>query len=242
LAEPLDLDRVQVVLVRPEHPGNVAAACRALVNMGLSRLILVEPAPGFREPAARALAYGAWDVLDGALEMADLGEALRDCGSAVGTSGKQEGWTPRELAEQAPGLQRRGPLALVFGPERSGLRTDELALCDHQVRIPSHPTQPSLNLAQAVLILAYELSVAGHRPSARPALEPARHGEIEQALAELRGGLLGIGYLDAANPGRILGELRRLLRRSAPTSREVVLLRGLARQLRWAAGRLRDAR
>ena len=238
----MDPDRIEVVLVRPEHPGNVAAACRALANMGLSRLTLVAPAPGYRDRGARALAYGAWHVRDAATEVADLPAALGNCGCAVGTSGKHDGWTPRELAERAPALQRRGPLAVVFGPERSGLTGDELALCDHQVRIPSNEAQPSLNLAQAVLLVAYELALAGHAPRGAPAPAAAGHAEVEEALAEVREGLLGIGYLDAANPGRILAELRRLLRRAAPTPREVVLLRVIARQLRWAARRLRSAR
>jgi tRNA C32,U32 (ribose-2'-O)-methylase TrmJ len=105
------------------------------------------------------------------------------------------------------------------------------------VHVPTDPAHPSLNLAQAVLLLAYEMRLAAlARAPERPAAPAsrARAGEIEQALAELRGALLEIGYLDPANPDRILAELRRLVARGGPSPREVVLLRGLARQIAWA--------
>jgi tRNA/rRNA methyltransferase len=106
------------------------------------------------------------------------------------------------------------------------------------VRIPSDPEQPSLNLAQAVLLLAYEFRLAflaGHAPLGTPDAEPrASAGEVEQAIAELGEGLVEIGYLDAQNPDRILAELRGLVTRARPTPREVLLLRGLAKQAAWA--------
>jgi tRNA/rRNA methyltransferase len=234
--------RVEIVLVRPSRPANVAAACRAMKNMGLRTLWLVEPAPGLDEPEARALAYGAWDVLDGARNAASLLEAVSASGAVVGTTAREipGALSPRSLASQAPQLAGTGALSLVFGPEATGLTTAERALCHRVVRIPSAPAQPSLNLAQAVLVLAYELRLAflDTRPDpaqAGSAVGPrARAGEIEQAVAELREALLGIGYLDAASPDRILAERRALLVRAQPTAREVLLLRGLARQVAWA--------
>jgi TrmH family RNA methyltransferase len=126
-------------------------------------------------------------------------------------------------------------VSLVFGPESTGLRNDELDLCHLLVHIPTDPAQPSLNLAQAVLLLAYEIRLAagGEEP---PAPEPlASQAEVEAALQELREGLVGIGYLNPQNPDAILAELRRLLARARPSPREVDLLRGLGRQARWAA-------
>ena len=131
-------------------------------------------------------------------------------------------------------------MALVFGPESSGLRRDELDLCHELVHVPTDPAQPSLNLAQAVLLLAYELRRAAAEAAAGgPAGPPARDtavpaGELEQAVQLWRAALLAIGYLDPANPDRILTELRRLLARAGPTARELELLRGLARQIAWA--------
>jgi TrmH family RNA methyltransferase len=209
-------------------------------NMGLRTLWLVEPKPGLDEPAARALAYGAWDVLDGARKAESLLEAVSASGAVVGTSGLElEGaWTPRRLAAEAPALAGERALSLVFGPEASGLRASERALCHRLVRIPSDPEQPSLNLAQAVLLLAYEFRLAflaGRAASGTPDAEPrASAGELEQAIAELGEGLVEIGYLDAQNPDRILAELRGLVTRARPTPREVLLLRGLAKQAAWA--------
>jgi TrmH family RNA methyltransferase len=232
---------VDVVLVRPSRPGNVAAACRAMKNMGLGRLGLVEPPPDLASREARALAYGAWDVLDAARVSATLREAVAEATLVVGTSGRPlpSAWTPRQLAEEGPARAGPGRTALVFGPEASGLRNDELALCHVHVHIPADPAHPSLNLAQAVLVLAYEIRVsalAAAPPAAADARERATSAEIEAALDDLARALLAIGYLNPDNPGRILAELRGLLSRAGPTPRETSLLRGLARQILWAAG------
>ena len=243
----MDLARIEIVLVRPRRPANVAAACRAMKNMGLSRLWLVEPGPGLDDPEARSLAYGAWDVLDGARRAASLLEAVASSVAVVGTTGKEmpEARTPRELAADLRALARDGPLSVVFGPEASGLTGSELDLCHSLVHVPTDPAQPSLNLAQAVLLLAYEMRLAavGKPPPSRGRERGSRAaaGEIEQALGDLRRALLEIGYLDPARPDRILTELRRMVARARPTSREVVVLRGLARQIAWAGRIARGA-
>jgi TrmH family RNA methyltransferase len=229
---------VDVVLVRPSRPANVAAACRAMKNMGLESLVLVEPPAGLDQPEARALAYGAWDVLDAAGRAPDLAAAVATATFVVGTSGKVQDdvWTPRELAAGWRARAGGGRLALVFGPEASGLFEPELRLCNAVVRIPTDPAQPSLNLAQAVLILAYELFVAASET--RPSMEErATVEESEAALADLKEALLAIGFLNAQNPDAILAELRRLASRAGLTARESTLLRGLARQIKWAGTR-----
>jgi TrmH family RNA methyltransferase len=238
----MEASRVEIVLVRPARPANVAAACRAMKNMGLRRLCLVDPPPGLEEPAARALAYGAWDVLDGARRAGDLLEAVSGSTLVAGTSGRDldGAVTPRRLAAEADERAGGGDLSVVFGPEASGLTTRELDLCHLRVHAPTDPSHPSLNLAQAVLLVAYELhlrllSMARPPHGAPPATGPrATAGALEQAVQDLRGALLAVGYLDPASPDHILGELRHLLARAAPTPREVVLLRGLARQVAWA--------
>ena len=233
-----------MVLVRPTRPRNVAAAARAMKNMGLGRLRLVGPPPGLDDADARALAYGAWDVLDAALAAPSLQHAVASCTFVVGASarGGASAWTPRELAERAGGRVGRDRLAVVFGPEASGLSIAELALCHETVTIPTDAQQPSLNLAQAVLIVAYELWLS------RPAAEAKRPGEprndiassglLESALDSLRSALLAIGYLNPANPEALLAELRRLLSRAQPSEREVNLLRGIARQVAWAGAEI----
>jgi len=235
----VDLSLVEIVLVRPSRPANVAAACRAMKNMGLRALWIVEPPEGLDAHEARSLAYGAWDVLDGARRGSSLREAVAASIAVVGTTGREApgAFSPRRLAAEADALAGGGPLSLVFGPESSGLTRAEMDLCHALVHVPTDPAQPSLNLAQAVLLLAYEMRLAtldrpapqsGDRQSRAPA------GDVEQAVRELRGALLEVGYLDPANPDHVLTELRRLIARRGPSPREVVLLRGLARQVSWA--------
>jgi len=236
----MDPASVDVVLVRPRNPANVAAACRALKNMGLGSVRLVGDDPGLGRPEARNLAYGAWDLLDSVRFFGGLRQAVADATFVAGTSGREDptAWSPRRLASEGGARAAGGRTCLVFGPESSGLTGEELSLCHARVRIASDPEQPSLNLAQAVLILAYEIRLSHPGEPEAPAMERAAAGELEAALGELEEGLLGIGYLNRDNPGAILAELRLLLTRAGPTSREASLLRGLARQIRWAAGRI----
>ncbi len=226
---------VDFVLVRPARGANVAAACRALANMGCGAPIVVGDLPPLGPPE-RALAYGAWDLLDGLRRAESLAAALQDAHLVAATSGRAEprqAWTPRELARRAGELPAAGRVALVFGPESSGLTLEEQSSCPVVVRIPTPGGHSSLNLAQAVLVLAYELQAAGGPAVARAPLPP-RHGELELALAQWRAALEAIGYLDPQSPWRRLAELRRLLARARPSSRELALLRGLARQVGWA--------
>jgi TrmH family RNA methyltransferase len=210
--------------------------------MGLRSLRLVGGDPGLGRPEARNLAYGAWDILDSVRFFPGLGEAVADATLVAGTSGREDpaAWSPRRLASEGPVRAAGGRTAIVFGPESSGLTAEELARCHVRVRIAADPEQPSLNLAQAVLILAYEirLSDEGEGEGEAPAPARAASGELEAALSELEEGLVGIGYLNPDNPGKVLAELRQLLARAGPTPREATLLRGLARQIRWAAGRI----
>jgi TrmH family RNA methyltransferase len=238
----MDPGCVDVVLVRPSRAANVAAAARALKNMGLGSLLLVSPPRDLDRPEARALAYGAWDLLDSARVAPDLRSAVAGCTLVAATSARDEGRaatrTPREFAAEAAELAGGGRVAVVFGPEATGLLNDELALCQMRIRVPTHSAQPSLNLAQAVLLIAYELRLAA-LPEARPEIASrALVGEVEESLDELRDALLVINYLNPESPEAILSELRALLLRAAVTTREVSLLRGMARQIRWAGDQI----
>jgi TrmH family RNA methyltransferase len=239
----MDPDCVDVVLVRPSRAANVAAAARALKNMGIGSLVLVSAPPELDRPEARALAYGAWDLLDSARVFPDLRSAVARNTLVAATSARDEGRaatrSPREFAAEAPALAAGGRVAVVFGPEATGLLNDELALCQMRIRVPTHAAQPSLNLAQAVLLIAYELrlsALAGATPDAPTPRAPT--GLVEEALDELRDALLAIHYLNPASPQPILSELRALLLRASVTAREVSLLRGMARQIRWAGDRI----
>lgn len=243
----MDPDRIDIVLVRPSRAANVAAAARALKNMGLQSLVLVSPPRGIDHADARALAYGAWDLLDRARMAPDLRSAVAGCTLVAATSARDEGraetLTPREFAAEAERLAAGGRIAVVFGPEATGLRNEELALCQMRIRVPTHTAQPSLNLAQAVLLIAYELRLVTPPATVGDAAVPrAEAGLVEEALDDLRDALLAIHYLNPANPEAILAELRALLLRAAITAREVSLLRGMARQIRWAGDRIALAR
>jgi len=231
----MDPESVDVVLVRPSRAGNVAAACRAMKNMGLKRLCLVN-GPRIDRPEDRALAYGAWDMLDGAVRHASLAEAVAGSTLVAGTSGRGGNgtWTPRRLAEEGAARAGGGRTSLVFGPEATGLTRNELGLCHVVVHVPTHADHRSLNLAQAVLILAYEIRISAGSPPVAAQEDRADTGELEACLLALRQGLVAIGFLNAAGHESILAEIRSLLARARPTRRELTLLRGIARQTQWA--------
>jgi TrmH family RNA methyltransferase len=237
----LDPSSIDFVLVRPARPANVALAARALKAMGLRNLVLVEAAPDLGQGDERVLAHGAQDVLDGARRASSLAKATGRSVLVAGTSGRVfegEVFTPRRLAEEGGARSGGGRTSVVFGPEATGLRRDELAQCHLTVHVPTHEGQPSLNLAQAVLIVAYELRMASAAAAPRahePETPRATSHELEEALADFRAAALGIGYLNPQSPDHLLAEWRRLFARAGATQREVTLLRGLARQMAFAA-------
>ena len=234
-----------VVLVRPREEGNVGAAARAMANMGLDRLILVEPAAELGG-VARAFAVGARGVLAGAVRSPNLSEALAPFRRVIGTTSTRDRslgipvLTPREL----PAWLARDPLdtptALVFGPEVGGLTNEELALAGAVVSIPCSPVQPTLNLAQAVLIVAYELFLAGGEAPVTAAGEepPATAAELDGLLEHAAGVLARIGFARDDSFSGVLRDLRRLAARAAPSSRDVRILRGICRRAEGALNRL----
>ena len=229
-----------VVLVRPTEEGNVGAAARAMANMGLERLLLVEPAVDV-EDVAYAFAVGAHDVLAGAERHPSLAAALEPFQRAVGTTSDRaralgmEPLTPAELPGYLDRDAAETRTALVFGPERSGLTTEELAHLDPLVTIPCSPRQPTLNLAQAVLLVAWELrraTLPAGDGADRPAAAPI--GDVEGLFAQLEPLLGRIGFARDDTFAGVLRDLRRLAARAAPTEREVRILRGLCRRAGYA--------
>jgi tRNA (cytidine32/uridine32-2'-O)-methyltransferase len=233
-----------VVLVRPREEGNVGSAARAMANMGLDRLVLVEPAPELGK-VATAFAVGAGHVLAAARRVSSVDEALAPFGRVIGTTSARDRklgvplLTPREL----PGFLAQDPpgttTALLFGPEVGGLSNEELAFASAVVIVPCAPVQPTLNLAQAVLLVAYELHLAS---GAAPALveyreTPATVAETEGLFAHLTPLLARAGFdRDTSFPG-VLRDLRALASRAALSAREVAILRGICRRLDRVVGR-----
>jgi TrmH family RNA methyltransferase len=234
------MNPIRFVLVRPGNGGNVGAAARALKNMGAGALWLVDPRP-FDAVEAERLAHGATDVLARARRVSTLAEAVGDCRWIVGTTRRAgqkrvAAWTPRAWAEAAHASPERRPVAIVFGPEEDGLGGAELAWCHDIVRIPAHPSQPSLNLAQAVLVLAYEWFIANPRREAAPApvSDEARATELAGLYAHLESMLFGVGYVRPHTAPHRMRVLRGILGRARLRPDEVRLLRGICRQVLWA--------
>jgi TrmH family RNA methyltransferase len=233
-----------VVLVRPREEGNVGSAARAMANMGLDRLILVEPAAVIGK-IGNAFAVGARPVLDNAVRAAGgLAAALAPFHRVIGTTSTRDRrlsiphLTPRELPgwleQDAPDT----PTALVFGPEVGGLTNEELALASAVVSVPCSPVQPTLNLAQAVLILAYELFIShgGETAPIAPPEPPASAAEIDGLLGHASQVLQRVGFARDDSFAGVLRDLRRLAARAAPDSRDVRILRGICRRIEGALG------
>lgn len=234
-----DLINVTIVLVEPQNPGNVGMVCRAMKNMGLTGLRLVNPCRT-DHPEAQKFAVAARDLLEGALIFPTLKEALCDSLFSVATTrrhGKyrKEIFTPEEIAAKVGGAKGAGRVALVFGREDSGLTTDEVALCRWQATIPTAADFGSLNLAQAVLVFAYELFRASGGTVHRQERVPAPSGDMEILYEHMEQILLRIGFLNQQNPDHIMRTLRRIYARAELDPREVSVLRGLMAQIDWAA-------
>ncbi len=258
----MDLSRIRLVLHRPSSAENIGAVARAMKNLGFGRLAIVAPrswsgrprtggAPTARDDVlarARRLARRASDVLAAAEIHADarsaLGEATWVCGTTSRAVAGRPHLAPRAVAAEAVLRSERGPIAILFGEERRGLSDEELELCQAICTIPTNPDYDSMNLAQAVAIVCYEVSLASRPPSrsGRPPGEPARHVTTEALWTHLAALLARAGYLNPQNPRHILAEWRRLLARAEPTQREVELLvaavRAVERALGTGGGRL----
>jgi TrmH family RNA methyltransferase len=225
---------VRFVLVAPSHPGNVGAAARAMKNMGLAELVLVRPAQ-FPHADATALASGADDLLANARVVDTVGAAIADCGLAYGTSARTRakyhwpGHAPREAAPKLLAAAREGAAAVVFGTERIGLTNEELELCHGLIHIPTDPAFDSLNLAQAVQVIAYELRVAQDLPPLRPERDAplAPVAELERLYAHLDEVLREVDFTDRNGGPHLLRRLARIFGRAELDVLEVNILRGV---------------
>jgi tRNA/rRNA methyltransferase len=232
------LARVRIVLSHPSHPGNIGASARAMKTMGLGELHLVAPRR-FPDAEATALASGADDVLDAARVHATLDDALAGTTLAFALTARRRDLShPASDVRAAAGeaVSSGATVAFVFGTEMSGLSNDEVIRCDRLAHIPARPGFSSLNLAQAVQIVCYELRMALDAAIPVATRYPrASHEDLEALYAHLEASVLASGFLDPGNPRRFMERMRRMFGRAALEREEVHLLRGMLAA--WDAAR-----
>ena len=236
---------IRWVLVETSHPGNVGSAARALKTMGFQDLHLIKPKiSGIANQAeAIALASGAADLLESSQESESLDSAVQGCSLVLGLTSREREFGPPAIDwETARGLitetvRNEGQVALVFGPERTGLENHHLSLCTHRVWLDANPDYPSLNLAQALTVCAYTLreaflaGISQDSSNSRDLSDYADPAAVAAMLEHWRQGLEAIGYLDPANPKKLMPRLEALFARSRLHREEIDLLRGIAKQM-----------
>jgi TrmH family RNA methyltransferase len=234
----MESSRIRIVLVAPSHPGNIGAVARAMKNMALEELVLVNPRQ-FPDAEATARAAGADDVLAGARVVPTLAQALQDCGFVAATTSRDRDQyfrvvDVRDAAVRIVAESHRSPAAVVFGAERSGLTNEELETAHALIRIPANTAYLSLNLAMAVQLVAYELFRARRdaAPAGPPAAPPdaplATAQEMQRLYAHFAQVLEQIEFRDRTQSGtHLMGRIRRFLQRAELDHNEVNILRGI---------------
>lgn len=237
--------RMRMVMVEPTHPGNIGAAARAMKNMGLTQLVLVNPLK-FPDNEARFRSASAVDVVDSARVVPSLAEAIDDCTLVIGASARNRRvpWplvNARAAAAAALKEVTQGEVAILFGRESSGLTNDELARCQLHLHIPSDPAYTSLNVAMAMQIVAYEirqswLDAGGLMPEPDWDKPWADTRAVEGMLEHLSDVLDLLQFYDQREPGQVMLRMRRLFFRTRLDQVEVNILRGLLTNMERRAG------
>ena len=231
------LDRIAIVLHRPQIPENIGAAARAAANMGISRLILVSPKNCDLSRILKTATVSVADLVENMELFSDLASALQSFNYVVGTTARTGGQrrqlvTPREMAAELVSICHNNRVALLFGPEDRGLTNAQLRYCHSIVTIPTS-TFSSLNLAQAVLILCYELRLAGKQGPEQFVPRLATRRELDGMYAHLKETLLKINFINPENPDYWMQNIRRFFSRVGLQARDVKIIRGICRQIDW---------
>ncbi len=234
---------ISIVLYKPKYAGNIGSVARAAKNMGISNIVVVGKADFDREEMQQRSTHLAADVLDQIQYFASIEEALGNFNYIVGTTarlGKARGpfIAPRAIAQDIADISQKNKVALLFGPEDTGLANEELHLCHAVVTIPTSRDFTSLNLSHAVMILCYEIFIASSA-AAEAEVTPklALSSELEGMYGQIKTLLADIEFLNPENPDYWMMHLRRFFTRVGLLSREVKIIRGICRQLKWYAHR-----
>ena len=237
----MSLENIRIVLSRPLYGGNVGSACRAMMNMGISDLAVVQPTQALHRDAIRKMSLDAYPIYENRVDYETLADAVADCHVVACTTARMGLYRAhaRTLREWAPDLLKAaasGKTAIVFGPEDDGLKNEEVALCTRIVQIPSTEAYTSINLAQAVMLCCYELYVAsGEFAPVEEASPEASSRQRELMFHIWERTLLHVGFMKEDMAEHMMLGLRRILSRGKLTDRDVRILMGIAKQADWCA-------
>ena len=230
------LENIRIVLINTFHPGNIGSSARALKTMGMNQLFLVSPRE-FPHAEATRLAASATDVLEDAVVVETLSEAIADCKMVIISTVRERGYdlpvlSPEQCAGQVLVSAEQGPVALVFGPERFGINNEDLALGKYRVTIPANSEYSSLNLAASVQTLSYEIykqysSENQNYLTTADAREQVSSGDMERFYTHLEKTYLSTGFINSKHPGEVIKRLRQLFARAQPDQMEMNILRGM---------------
>ncbi|MFP3870208.1 MAG: RNA methyltransferase [Syntrophobacteria bacterium] len=232
------LDQFSIVLHRPRLPENIGAAARAGRNMGIRRLVLVDPEDCDLSRICKMSTHCAVDVVENMEIYSDLATALHPFHYVVATTARTKGAqrqqvkTPREMAAELASISTNNRVALLFGPENRGLSNADLRLCHALVTIPTAGFS-SVNLAQSVMIICYEVMMAGRQPAGRFVPRLANRRELEAMYEHLKETLIKISFINRENPDYWMLNIRRFFSRIELQAREVQIIRGICRQIDW---------
>ncbi|MGO3345893.1 MAG: tRNA (cytosine(32)/uridine(32)-2'-O)-methyltransferase TrmJ [Marinomonas sp.] len=236
------LSNIRIVLINTFHPGNVGAIARAMKNMGLTNLYLVDP-NDYPSEEATSRAAGAVDLLENATIVSTLADAISDCSLVVGTSARHRTFqlplmNARECAQTVIPESKDHHVAIVFGRETTGLLNEEIAQCHRQVYIDANDEYPVLNISQAVQIVAYEIWMANQDQSiyAKSVAEYPRKKDMDLFYEHLEDTLYGINFIVRNHPGKVLDKLHRFFNRSRPEKQELGILRGVLAAVQRESG------
>ncbi|MGB1239194.1 MAG: RNA methyltransferase [Pseudomonadales bacterium] len=234
----MSISNIRIVLINTFHPGNIGAAARAMKNMGLSELYLVDP-QSYPDDEASSRAAGALDVLERATVVQDLASAIADCELVIGTSARNRTFDlplldAKSGAEKITAEAVTGKVAILFGRETMGLLNEELRQCNFHLFIPTNPEYPVLNIAQAIQLVCYEIWLHAHERSAESSPEVAlypKQGEVQHFYQHLESVLRQTHFLIPQHEGQAMKKLERMFNRARPEKRELGMLRGILQSI-----------
>lgn len=233
-------ENISIVLVEPKVPGNVGASARAVKNMGLSRLVLVNPW-FLNHPQSRYMAHGSENIINNAVITDDLKKAVADSVLVVGTTRRKRTAAPfmhpKQAAQEILKSSFSGPVSILFGREDRGLLNEELKMCHILVTIPSSPAQPSLNLSQAVMVMAYEIYSTVHPGTSSP-MDLAPAGEVNMLYEHLNSSLAKLGFKQWNEGDNYMKSLRRVFSRTKLERRDVATIHKLCGEIDRYASRV----